>query len=70
MEPITPESVKESVIESLKELDSEFDALDPKNQKTIDLFVKRKMYMMWDMVNYIGEDDHDALYDIIDGNYE
>jgi hypothetical protein len=70
MKSITPEVVKANLIDSLKNLEPDFDSSNPKNEEMIDLFVKRKMSFMWDIINYMEEDDHDNLYDIVDGNYE
>ena len=66
--PITPELIKEFVVETIKANDSDFYFADLNNIKNVDLFVNRKMMIFHNELMGI-EYDKDIL-DIIDGTYK
>jgi len=70
MTAITPELVKQAMIEEIIARKPDFDLSDPENIENIDFLVKRTMFSLHDFLSYMSESHDDDIEKIIEGTYE
>ena len=70
MTAITPELVKQAMIEEIIARKPDFDLSDPENIENIEFLVKRTMFSLHDFLSYMAENHDDDIQKIIEKTYE